>query len=428
MTYNGNFPKSSSGSPHLSTLQLTMALDDELPATESPAVTAHLGVCHECRQQLDALRQLSLQIGAAQQRLDARIWGQSESQHSAESGVRLRGGVCPQSAEGTRPFGDWIRLARSYISGYNKGNKLMSSPGLQPVSNPGGNAAGSGASVPPSNVLPTLFGDGYGIYSVNRGSFVASYALTALMVAAVVLSGRFLVEHKEVIQNRISGMVTDISPYILQPSKTRAGGSGGGGDHDKIEASKGALPKFAKDQFTPPVRVIRNPNPVLPVTPTVVVPPQIKIASTMPVLGDPYSHNVSGPDSNGTGTGGGIGSGSGGGVGSGSGPGVGPGYGGGIGGGLYSVGGGVSAPKPTFAPDPEYSDEARKAKYQGVVILWCVVGADGRVRDVRVQRSLGMGLDEKAIEAVRTWKFEPARKDGVAVPVQVSIEVNFRLY
>ena len=74
------------------------------------------------------------------------------------------------------------------------------------------------------------------------------------------------------------------------------------------------------------------------------------------------------------------------------------------------------------------SNEARIAKFQGDVLLWVVVGADGIPRDVRVRRSLGMGLDEKAIAAVRTWRFEPAMKDGQAVPVQVSIEVNFRLF
>ena len=62
------------------------------------------------------------------------------------------------------------------------------------------------------------------------------------------------------------------------------------------------------------------------------------------------------------------------------------------------------------------------------MVLWCVVGPDGRVRDVKVQRSLGLGLDEKAIEAVKTWKFEPARKDGTPVAVQINVEVNFRLY
>jgi periplasmic protein TonB len=88
----------------------------------------------------------------------------------------------------------------------------------------------------------------------------------------------------------------------------------------------------------------------------------------------------------------------------------------------------VSAPRALFAPDPEYSEEARKAKYQGTVVLWVVIGADGRPRETRVQRSLGMGLDQKAIEAVRRWKFEPAQKDGVPVAVQVHIEVNFRLF
>jgi TonB family protein len=157
-----------------------------------------------------------------------------------------------------------------------------------------------------------------------------------------------------------------------------------------------------------------------------VVPPEIKLP-TVGALGDPLS-KVIGPPSNGTGSGGGIGSGSGGGVGSGSGPGVGPGHGGGYGGGAYRVGGGVSAPKALYAPDPEYSEEARKAKYQGTVVLWMVVGADGRPQQVRVQRSLGMGLDEKAIEAVRQWKFEPAKLNGQSVPVQINVEVNFRLY
>ena len=106
----------------------------------------------------------------------------------------------------------------------------------------------------------------------------------------------------------------------------------------------------------------------------------------LPDLGDPMSHLPSVP-SNGTGSGGGIGSGSGGGVGSGEGPGFGPGHGGGTGGGAYRVGGGVSGPRLTFSPDPEYSEEARKAKFQGTCVLWVVVGADGRPRDIRVART-----------------------------------------
>ncbi len=102
--------------------------------------------------------------------------------------------------------------------------------------------------------------------------------------------------------------------------------------------------------------------------------------------------------SNGIGSGGGIGSGSGGGVGSGKGPGVGPGSGGGFGGGAFRIGGGVSAPSVLSKVEPEYSEEARKAKWQGTVVLSLVVDDQGRPQNLKVLRSLGLGLDQKAIE------------------------------
>ena len=274
--------------------------------------------------------------------------------------------------------------------------------------------------------MPTLFGVGYGTYQVRRETFVVSFLLHILAAGLIVASSSFVYNHREEIKQQVTGIVTDISPYVLPPSSTKAGGGGGGGDRDKLAASKGALPKLSREQITPPAAVIRNPAPILPVDPSVVVPPNITLPHTGP-LGDPLSA-VLGPPSNGTGSGGGIGSGSGGGVGSGRGPGVGPGWGGGIGGGPYRVGGGVSAPKPLYTPDPEYSEEARKSKYQGVVVLWLVIGPDGRPHEIRVARPLGMGLDEKAMEAVRTWRFDPARKDGQPVAVQMNVEVSFRLY
>jgi len=277
-----------------------------------------------------------------------------------------------------------------------------------------------------SSVLPTLLGEGYGAYRARPGVFVFSYLLNLVLVGLVIWSGQWVVEHREAIKQQVVGLVTDISPYVLPPAKTEAGGGGGGGDRDKLQASKGSPPKFAREQITPPAIVVRNEAPKLAVDPTVVGPPEVKLPE-LGQMGDPLS-NIVGPLSNGTGVGGGIGSGSGGGVGSGRGPGVGPGSGGGIGGGVYRVGGGVSAPRTLFAPDPEYSDEARKAKFQGTVILICVVGPDGRTRDIRIARSLGMGLDQKAMEAVRIWRFDPARKDGHPVAVEVSVEVNFRLY
>jgi TonB family protein len=110
------------------------------------------------------------------------------------------------------------------------------------------------------------------------------------------------------------------------------------------------------------------------------------------------------------------------------GPGVGPGHGGAIGdGAAYRVGGTVTPPRALYTPDPEYSAEALHAKYQGTLVLWLIVGPDGKPRDIRVTRALGMGLDQKAIEAVNRWRFEPAMKDGRPVAVQINVEVNFRL-
>ncbi len=279
---------------------------------------------------------------------------------------------------------------------------------------------------PRNDILPSLFG-GAEQYPVQANTFVLSFLLHVLAMMILLISTTFFVKKQDVIRRQVSGLITDISPYLLPPAATQAGGGGGGGDRDKLAASKGSLPKFAREQFTPPAAVLRNEDPKLPIEATVVVPPEILLPRDQGALGDPMQ-GVLGAPSSGTGYGGGIGSGSGGGVGSGRGPGVGPGWGGGIGGGPYRVGGGVSAPRAIFAPDPEYSEEARKAKYQGTVVLWVVIGPDGRTHDIRVQRSLGLGLDEKAMQAVRTWKFEPARKDGQPVAVQVNVEVNFRLY
>jgi TonB family protein len=96
--------------------------------------------------------------------------------------------------------------------------------------------------------------------------------------------------------------------------------------------------------------------------------------------------------------------------------------------GAYKVGNGVSAPRAIKTPDPEYTKEARKAKYQGTVVLWLIVDADGLPRDIKIKTPAGHGLDEKAVQAVSKWRFKPATKDGQPVPVQINVEVNFRLY
>jgi periplasmic protein TonB len=278
---------------------------------------------------------------------------------------------------------------------------------------------------------PVPVKDIWGFYNYKGRGVFGSTVIHMLGLAAIVggtLLGRKIVTEIQKPQQSVELIAPSDMP-ALQPSKTLSGGGGGGGDRDKLQASKGRLPKQAMEQFTPPVVVVRNEHPKLPMEPTVVIPPQVHLTQpNMPNLGDPLSHLPSGPPSNGTGSGGGIGSGNGGGVGSGEGPGFGPGRGGGTGGGVFRVGGGVSPPRKIYDPDPEYSEEARKAKYQGVCVLYVVIGPDGKTRDIRVARTLGLGLDEKAIEAVKTWRFEPAMKDGKPVAVAVNIEVNFHLY
>jgi TonB family protein len=95
---------------------------------------------------------------------------------------------------------------------------------------------------------------------------------------------------------------------------------------------------------------------------------------------------------------------------------------------LFKMGQGITAPRAIYQPEPEFSDQARAAHYQGTCVLSIVVGEDGKPRDIKVTTPLGMGLDEKAVEAVSKWQFEPARKDGTPVPVRVLVEVDFHSY
>jgi TonB family protein len=213
-------------------------------------------------------------------------------------------------------------------------------------------------------------------------------------------------------------------PISLPFTSEKPGGHGGGGTHDKFAASRGALPRMSlEDQLAPPEAVLLNQRPKLP------EPASVMALSAVPLpppgqLGDPLSA-VPSPLSNGPGGGGGIGSEQGGGVGPRGGPGFGP-Y---DQGNVYRPGvGGVTPPSALYAPDPDYSDAARKAKYQGSVILWLVVGTDGRPHNLRIARSLGMGLDEKALDAVRQWSFRPATLNGQPVAVEINVEVSFRLY
>jgi TonB family protein len=280
-----------------------------------------------------------------------------------------------------------------------------------------------------SNPIPVA--ELWGFYSYKRGGALTSIAVHALLIA-LVIGATFLEPHRSADEPKAHAFVIPLlhdDDKLVLPSLKEIGGGGGGGDEDVLPGTKGDLPKPTMQQFTPPIVVTRNATPRVPMEPGVVVPPDIKLPpGKVPNVGDPMAKILRGPHSNGTGSGGGIGSGSGGGVGSGHGSGVGPGSGGGIGGGVFRVGGGVSPPRPIYRPEPEFSDEARKVKHQGIVMLQLVVDADGLPRNIQISRALGMGLDEKAIETVGTWRFEPARKNGQPVPVLINVEVDFSMH
>ena len=267
-------------------------------------------------------------------------------------------------------------------------------------------------------ILPGLFGNGFGIYPVRRANFAASLALHAAMAACIAL-GLFAVKS---------------APHIMQPNYREvesltfapglpAHGGGGGGNREKLMASKGQPPRTANEQITPPVVQVPQQRSKLEVEPTVTA--ELKLPTPAQV-GDKLS-TIMAPSS-GPGLRNGIGSGEGGGVGPGNDTGYGPGSNGNFGTGYYRPGNGVTAPRILYAPEPEFSEEARKVKHQGTVTLAAVIGADGIPRNIHVERSLGLGLDEKAIETVRVWRFEPGKKDGHPVAVQMYIEVHFNIF
>jgi TonB family protein len=242
-------------------------------------------------------------------------------------------------------------------------------------------------------------------------------------------------------------------PEVAAPAKrqTDEGGGGGGGGQAATPAPLGKAPEFAQHQLTPPViNTVIDPVIAAPITIRASNAPEFSwMTQTPPNLGDPFGV-LNAPPSPGPGTGTGIGTGNGQGVGPGDGDGLGPGSGEGTGGARGTsipnqvggpiggpggkpgptariVKGGVQAPVPIVSPNPAYSEDARKEKIAGLVILEIIVKEDGTVGDISVVRGLGHGLDESAMTTVKTWKFRPGTEDGKPVPVRIRLEVTFRL-
>jgi protein TonB len=207
------------------------------------------------------------------------------------------------------------------------------------------------------------------------------------------------------------------TPPPMAPAKDTMGG--GGGQRGPTPVTQGHLPKFADTQITPPkAPPLEQPKITMP-EPTIEVQKDLKMANNnMPNIGMPNSPLIGTSMGNGSGSG----------LGSGNGSGLGPGSGGNYGGGLRKIGGGVSSPVVIYQVDPEFSEEARKAKFMGVVLVNLIVGADGLPKNVHILRGVGMGLDDKAVEAVKQYRFKPAMEGGKPVAVELNVEVNFQIF
>lgn len=259
----------------------------------------------------------------------------------------------------------------------------------------------------------------WGLYARDPRSRYMALAIHLALFSLLMFGFTSPVVH-QAIRQTVDIIDPNLKPYVAEQPK-----GGGGGGSSVTPVSKGQLPKPSAKQFVPPA-IAQIKHPLLPMEPTLILPPDDALPQlTANNWGDPLARL--GIASNGSGFGPGMGTGSGGGIGPGKGAGFGPGDGDGLGGGVFTVGAGVSAPIPIYRPEPEYSEEARKAKYSGSVTLEIIVDTQGRVRDMRVVKSLGMGLDEKAEEAVRKWKFKPGRKGGAPVNVRATVEVHFQL-
>jgi len=226
--------------------------------------------------------------------------------------------------------------------------------------------------------------------------------------------------------------------YLMMPGP--GGGGGGGGLKVPAPARRAERKAPALRKVSSPVPEVHPPPPPpepkpepkpepppptpTPVVQAPVVPKPADPVDTPGVLTPPPDPR---PPNQGSGTGGGAGTGNGAGVGQGNGSGIGPGSGGGEGGGPYRPGAGIDPPSLQREVKALYTDDARRQGIEGDVVLEIVVRRDGSVGDVRIKRSLDRGLDQRAIEAVRQWRFAPARRQGVAVDVIVEVAVGFKL-
>jgi periplasmic protein TonB len=267
--------------------------------------------------------------------------------------------------------------------------------------------------------------------ATHRDPTSATLAFIMHVVVITAILWFTLTAHPHVVAQKAE-VITPITfrPYIppTVPAPKAMGGGGGGGLHQTVEPKHGHLPPIVKVQTVAP-QILKIDRPKLPTPAAVEIPQAVKLPDdkSMPNMGAPQSPQVA-MASQGSGSGSGFGQGMGGGIGAGHGSGVGAGIGGGYGAGVMSVGGGVSAPQLLNHVEPDFTDQARQARYQGVVEIQMIVDSSGNPENIVIVKHLGMGLDEKAIDAVRQYRFHPAMFQGHPVPVRLVVDVDFHLY
>jgi len=249
-------------------------------------------------------------------------------------------------------------------------------------------------------------------------SRTSAWTAIGLHAAAIALIAFGLATHTTLVAKKQTLTATLLAPPPPPVAPRTDAIGGGGGHHDLSPVTAGRLPKYSTEQLTPP-KAPPTEAPKLSLEPTVVMQKDLKMANNdMPNFGAPNS----------TLKGFSLGDGSGTGIGSGNGTGIGPGSGGNIGGGVMHVGGSVKAPVVLYSIDPEFSEAARKAKFSGNVLVNLVIDKQGKPQHVRCARDIGMGLCEKAVEAVEQYKFKPATQNGEPVAVDMNVEVGFQIF
>jgi len=290
----------------------------------------------------------------------------------------------------------------------------------------------------PADPLFTLFSTA----SPSRRSAGMPFALSSTLHAGLIAVAVFLATFN--LSSRAASLRPDDRPadpmrlvFIATPGP--GGGGGGGGLKQKAPPPK-AL-REGRRAISSPIPVRREPKPIEPVPAPPEPKPEPLKAEPLPAVAAPIitapadTRNRVGVldqtpaenESRGPGRGGGAGTGTGAGLGAGDGRGIGPGSGGGTGGGPYRPGSGIEPPRLLREVKADYTEDARQRSISGAVVLEIVVRRDGSVGDIKILQGLAGGLNDRAVQAVRQWRFSPAHRQGAAVDVIVEVAVEFKL-